>query len=42
LRQDGLWRSGDWAWSREYREPVRIIEAIDLWDHTVYRVWLPS
>lgn len=42
MRQDGLWRSGDWAWSREYREPVRIIEAIDLWDHTVYRVWLPS
>ncbi|MDQ0286779.1 superfamily II DNA or RNA helicase [Desulfofundulus luciae] len=37
-----LWRPGDWAWSREYREPVRIIEAVNLWDQTVYRVWVPG
>ncbi len=42
MRQDVLWRPGDWAWSREYREPVRIIEAINLWDQTAYRVWVPG
>jgi len=33
---------GSWAWSREYREPVRIIEAINLWEQTAYRVWVPG
>jgi superfamily II DNA or RNA helicase len=35
-------REGDWAYSREHREVVRVIEARRLWDHVAYRVFLPS
>jgi len=42
LRQDSRWRPGDWAWSREYREPVKVIEALDLWGKNVYLVWVPG
>jgi len=42
LRRDGIWRPGDWAWSWEYREPVKVIEALDLWGKNVCRVWVPG
>jgi superfamily II DNA or RNA helicase len=35
-------RAGDWAYSREHREVVRIVEATRLWDHVAYRVFIPS
>ncbi|HHY35077.1 MAG TPA: DEAD/DEAH box helicase family protein [Firmicutes bacterium] len=42
MRRDARWRPGDWAWSPEYREPVKVIEALDLWGKNVYRVWVPD
>lgn len=42
LSRDGIWRPGDWAWSWEYREPVKVIEALDLWGKNVCRVWVPG
>lgn len=33
---------GDWAYSTEHREVVRVIEVRQIWDHIGYRVWLPS
>jgi len=42
LEQDIRWRPGDWAWSWEYREPVKVIEALDLWGKNVCRVWVPG
>ena len=35
-------REGDWAYSREHCEVVRVVEARRLWDHVGYRVFLPS
>lgn len=35
-------REGDWTYSREHQEVVRVIEASRLWDHVAYRVFLPS
>ncbi len=34
--------AGDWAYSREHREVVRVIETTELWEHFAYRVFLPS
>lgn len=42
MRQDGVWRPGDWVWSSEYRQPVRVVEAVDLWGQAAYRVWVPA
>jgi SNF2 family DNA or RNA helicase len=33
---------GDWAYSHEHGEVVRVVEATRLWDHVAYRVFLPS
>lgn len=33
---------GDWAYSKEHREVVRVVEARNLWDHVGYRVFLPG
>jgi hypothetical protein len=33
---------GDWAWSTEHEAICRIIEVQTVWDHTLYRVWLPG
>jgi superfamily II DNA or RNA helicase len=33
---------GDWAYSKEHREVVRVVEARDLWNHVGYRVFIPS
>lgn len=35
-------REGNWAYSPEHREVVRIVETQRLWDHVAYRVFLPS
>jgi superfamily II DNA or RNA helicase len=35
-------REGDWAYSREHREVVRVVEATRLWGLVAYRVFLPS
>jgi superfamily II DNA or RNA helicase len=32
---------GDWAWSTEYDAICRILDVQTVWDHTLYRVWLP-
>jgi superfamily II DNA or RNA helicase len=33
---------GDWAYSKQHGEAVRIIEAADFWGHSSYRVFVPS
>ena len=42
MREDSKWRPGDWAWSSEYRGPVKVAEALNLWGEYVYRVWVPG
>ncbi len=39
---DGRFNVGSWAYSREHREPVRILESQTIWNHTTYLVWRPS
>ena len=31
-----------WAWSKSYQEQVKVIERIELWGASNYRIWLPS
>ncbi|MFO7901455.1 MAG: hypothetical protein R6U98_02245 [Pirellulaceae bacterium] len=33
---------GSWAFSREHRDPVRILEWQTVWNHTTYLVWRPA
>jgi len=33
---------GDWAWSTEHEAICRVIDVQTVWDHTLYRVWLPT
>src|ERR1700733_976045 len=32
---------GSWAFSAAHGEPVRILDAESIWNHTVYEVWIP-
>jgi hypothetical protein len=32
---------GDWAWNAEHEAGCRVIDVQSVWDHTLYRVWLP-
>jgi hypothetical protein len=32
----------DWAWSTEHEAICRVIDVQTAWDHTLYRVWLPT
>ena len=32
---------GDWAWSTEHEAICRILDVQTVWDHTLYRMWLP-
>src|SRR5262245_34502086 len=36
-----IFQEGEWAFSKEHREVVRVVEARHLWDHVAYRVFLP-
>src|SRR5712692_2799060 len=40
--QDMNFKEGEWVYSSEHHEAVRVIEAVDLWDHSVYRIFIPS
>ena len=31
-----------WAWSKSYQKLVKIIEKIELWGTSNYRIWLPD
>jgi superfamily II DNA or RNA helicase len=42
LTQACIHRPGDWIWNVKSREPVKVIEVIELWEKGVYRVWSPS
>ncbi|MGH8069881.1 MAG: DEAD/DEAH box helicase [Candidatus Entotheonellia bacterium] len=33
---------GDWAWNAEHETICRVIDVQTVWDHTLYRVWLPT
>lgn len=33
---------GSWAFSQDHREPVRILEAQTVWNHTTFLVWRPT
>ena len=33
---------GEWIWSKTYQEQARVIEVIDLWGSSHYRIWLPN
>ncbi len=33
---------GEWVWSKTYQEQARVIEEIDLWGSSHYRIWLPN
>ncbi|KUK47746.1 MAG: Superfamily II DNA/RNA helicase, SNF2 family [Actinobacteria bacterium 66_15] len=35
-------QAGKWLWSSEYREPVQVIEAQQIWGTTTCRFWVPS
>lgn len=36
------YQPGDWSWSLKHREPVKVIETLDLWGKVVYRAWSTS
>jgi SNF2 family DNA or RNA helicase len=31
-----------WSWSKSYQEQVKVIERIELWGTSNYRIWLPD
>lgn len=33
---------GDWCWHTRHASPCRVVDRQDIWDETVYRVWLPT
>jgi superfamily II DNA or RNA helicase len=35
-------KTGDWAWSTEHETICRVIDVQTVWDHALYRVWLPT
>ncbi|HIJ35812.1 MAG TPA: DEAD/DEAH box helicase [Deltaproteobacteria bacterium] len=34
--------TGEWVWSKTYQEQARVIEKMDLWGSSHYRIWLPN
>jgi superfamily II DNA or RNA helicase len=34
--------TGTWLWSEEHHQICKVIENINLWENTFYRVWLPQ